>query len=187
MPVVQTRSLEGQDFYVVDGLFKPDFVKLLHELAKQLPFTMSDHDSADTRHVRHWRRDFTPEALIANPVIRVWRQEVEDQTAELYPDAKGDLREAYCNNHGYGDHQHPHVDGVTGLTVLYYVNADWQPDWQGETVLFDTAQDAHHAVAPHPGRLLIFPSNILHRGGTPSRTCSERRLVFVLKFKGYEE
>jgi hypothetical protein len=53
-------------------------------------------------------------------------------------------------------------------------------------VLFERSQDAHHAVAPRPGRLLMFPSNILHRGGTPSRTCVERRLVMVLKFAGRE-
>ncbi|MBS0540545.1 MAG: 2OG-Fe(II) oxygenase, partial [Proteobacteria bacterium] len=181
--VVRTRSLEGQDLHIVDGLFKPDFVAMLHEIAKRFAFSLYDADTRETSHVRHWRCDLVPEEMGKHPVLGLWLKQVELTAAKLFPGVKGTLREAYCNNHGYGDHQHPHIDAPSGITVLYYVNAEWQPDWQGETLLFEGSQDAHHAVAPRPGRLLMFPASILHRGGTPSRTCFERRLVLVAKFR----
>jgi SM-20-related protein len=180
---VRTRSLEGHDLHIVDGLFRPDFVAMVHEIAKRLTFVLSDFDTVETRHILHWRHNFARETLDTHPVLKTWREQVEATTAELFPDAKGALKEVYCNNHGYGDHQHAHTDADSGITVLYYANAEWQPDWQGETMLFERSQDAHHAVAPLPGRLLIFPANMLHRGGTPSRTCIERRFVLVAKFK----
>jgi SM-20-related protein len=96
------------------------------------------------------------------------------------------LAEIYANNHGYGDHQHVHNDNDTGVTVLYYANAEWNDDWHGETVLYDRDREAHFVVAPRPGRLLMFPAWINHRGGTPSRTCFQRRVAVVFKFLGNE-
>jgi hypothetical protein len=180
---VHTRSLEGQDLHIVDGLFKPDFVAMVHEIAKRFTFALDDADTVASEHIRHWRRDLDTDFIETHPILKVWLAQLERKTAELFPGGKGALKEVYCNNHGYGDHQHAHRDSKSGITVLYYVNAEWQPDWQGETLLFDAAQDAHHAVAPRPGRLLLFPANMLHRGGTPSRTCVERRFVLVAKFK----
>lgn len=182
--VVRTRSLEGQDLHIVDGLFKPDFVAMLHAIAKRFAFRLDDSDTAETAHIRHWRHDLEPDFIEGHPVLKAWLARIERKIAELFPGGSGRLKEVYCNNHGYGDHQHAHQDALSGLTVLYYVNADWQPDWQGETLLFERSHDAHHAVAPRPGRLLMFPANILHRGGTPSRSCVERRLVLVAKFTG---
>ncbi|MBV8394352.1 MAG: 2OG-Fe(II) oxygenase [Alphaproteobacteria bacterium] len=181
---VQARPLDGRQVHVVDGLFAADVVRLLHEAVKRLPFALSDRDSEETDHIRHWRRDFAPESFAASPLLRVLHDRVVAKTAELLPEATGKLVETYSNNHGYGDHPHAHTDRADGVTDLYYANSDWQPDWQCETTLYDRAGEPYYTVAPKPGRLLIFPADVLHRGGTPSRTCNERRLVVVFKFVG---
>ena len=182
--VVGRRSLEGRELLIVDGLFKPDLVRMLHEIAKLWSFRQAGYDTEDTEHVRHWRHDFIPEDFTANPVLGAWRKQVEAKMVELCPAEKGAFDQAYCNSHGYGEYQLIHADRSFGVTAIYYVNAEWQPDWQGETMFFDDRQDAHCAVAPRPGRLLMFPSRLLHRGGAPARMCTERRLVMVLKFFG---
>jgi hypothetical protein len=182
--VVGRRSLEGRELLIVDGLFKPDFIKMLHVFAKRWSFRQAGYDTKETEQVRHWRHDFIPEDFTTNPVLEAWRRQVEAKTAELCPAEMGSFDQAYCTSHGYGEYQHIHYDRSAGVTVIYYVNAEWDPDWQGETLFFDHSQDAHYAVAPQPGRLLMFPSSLLHRGGVPSRMCTERRLVMVLKYFG---
>ena len=54
---------------------------------------------------------------------------------------------------------------------------------QGETVFYDRAGEPFHAVAPKPGRLLLFDGGIVHRGGVPSRKCFEPRLSVAFKFR----
>lgn len=83
----------------------------------------------------------------------------------------------------YGDFQIPHTDIANGLTVLYIVNNKWLEEWHGETVFYDQDREPIHIVAPKPGRLLVFPGDILHRGGSPSRKCFEQRLSVAFKFK----
>jgi len=157
---------------------------MLHASLKLLPFRLSDRDTPEHDHVRHWRYDFPFEDLERNPLMRQWRDIIVGKARELLPGMTGRLVEVYSNNHGYGDHQHAHVDTPATATVLYYANAEWNEDWQGETVIYDGNDDPYYSVAPRPGRLLIFPSRLAHRGGTPSRTCLERRLVVVFKFGG---
>jgi Rps23 Pro-64 3,4-dihydroxylase Tpa1-like proline 4-hydroxylase len=183
---VQARPLDGRQIYVVDGLFAPDLVRLLHESVKRLPFLLSDKDTEETDHIRHWRHDFAAEALSSNPLLRALHGRIVAKAEELFPDATGALEQVYSNNHGYGDHQHAHIDRSEGVTVLYYANSEWNLDWQGETTIYDRAREPYYTVAPKPGRLLIFPADVLHRGGTPARTCNERRLVVVFKFAGKE-
>ena len=73
-------------------------------------------------------------------------------------------------------------DIVPGVTALYFANPEWQDDWQGETVFYDRAGEPFHAVAPKPGRVLVFDGGIVHRGGVPSRKCFEPRLSVAFKF-----
>src|SRR5476651_2278686 len=129
--VIGRRSLEGHELLIVDGLFKPDFVRMLHEIAKLQPFRQTGHDTEETEHVRFWRHDYIPEDFTTNRVLGAWRQQVEAKTAELCPKEKGSFDQAYCNSHGYGEYQHIHDDRSSGVTVIYYVNAKWQPDWHG--------------------------------------------------------
>ncbi|PRQ06680.1 2OG-Fe(II) oxygenase [Enhygromyxa salina] len=62
-----------------------------------------------------------------------------------------------------------HTDTVhpQALTFLYYANSSWRAGWGGETVFYDDDGDAMMVVAPRPGRLVAFHSNILHRAGIP--------------------
>lgn len=53
------------------------------------------------------------------------------------------------------------------ITFLYYANPVWRAGWGGETIFYDDEGDAMLAVAPRPGRLVAFHSNILHRAGIP--------------------
>lgn len=178
----RTRELDGRTLYIVDGLFDAATVKLLHETLIRLPFTLSDYDTEDTMHMRHWKFDFRPEGLEENPVLRNWHRQVSATAADLVGARALTARRIYCNNVHYGDHQHMHVDDKDGTTALYFANAEWLENWHGETIFYGRDGDAHQAVAPRPGRLVVFSSDCLHRGGVPARTCVEPRLTVAFKF-----
>ncbi|MBI3293220.1 MAG: 2OG-Fe(II) oxygenase [Deltaproteobacteria bacterium] len=66
------------------------------------------------------------------------------------------------------------------LSVLYYANATWEPSWGGETLFFDESGDAACSVSPKPGRIAIFNSFLLHRGGIPMRNAPVERFVVAI-------
>ncbi len=182
-PTVKTRDIDGQPLSIVDGLFQADLVRVVYESLSRQSFSLSDYDSPTTSEVRHWKSEFALDAFAANPVLRLWHGRIVDQVREHFPGRLLELRRVHCNSHLYGDLQHAHVDITPGVTGLYFANSDWQDDWQGETIFYDRAGEPHTAVAPKPGRLLVFPGGLVHRGGVPSRKCFEPRLSVAYKFK----
>ena len=111
------------------------------------------------------------------------KEEKERAVAALVDEARPVfLARVHCNNQPYGDLQRPHVDIPQGVTALYFANAEWQRDWQGELIFYDRNDEPLQAVAPRPGRVVIFPGDLLHRGGVPSRVCFQPRLSVAFKF-----
>ena len=184
--LVDIRELEGHRIYIVDGMFQPEIVQILYGILRKLPFSLSEYDNPATRHILHWKYEFALDGFAANPVYRIWHDNIVAKTNELFPKHRSKLFRVYCNNSLYGDHQNAHVDNedaIPDVTSLYFANAEWHDDWHGEILLYDTSGEPFYAVAPKPGRLLVFPGNIQHRGGVPSRTCFEPRLSVAFKFK----
>lgn len=98
----------------------------------------------------------------------------------------------YINGYTYGTDGYPHIDdpwigemfGEENVTetVVVYLNEDWKPEWGGETVLFnDSHDDIELAVLPKFGRALVFKSNQLHAGRSPSRKCPKLRCILAIK------
>jgi len=58
----------------------------------------------------------------------------------------------------------------------------WKREWGGELLFFNKAREAMQCVAPKPGRLALFPSSTLHRGGVPSRLFYDTRRALVVMF-----
>ena len=178
---LRTRDLDGRTLFIIDNLFDTAMVRLLHESFSRLPFSLADFDTKETRHVRHWKCDFSPESLEQNPILSPWYRRVRCKAAELSGVAEIPVRRVYCNSVLYGDHQHMHIDSDDGMTALYFANAEWHENWQGETIFYDRHGEAQHAIAPRPGRLVVFAADCLHRAGVPARTCLEPRLTVAFK------
>jgi SM-20-related protein len=103
--------------------------------------------------------------------------------AGIFPRARLSVYRAYCNRLRYGDVCLAHNDShPPSLTTLYYANDRWPDEWGGETLFFGKTGDARLAVAPRPGRLVLFDGRLQHRGGPPSRVCNEGRLTVAVKY-----
>ena len=116
----------------------------------------------------------------------MWHGLIVAKTIELFPKTVVELIRVHCNNHLFEDLQNAHTDLVPGITSLYFANYEWNDDWHGETLLYGSSGEPIYAVAPKPGRLLMFAGDIVHRGGVPSRACFEPRLSVAFKFKASE-
>jgi 2OG-Fe(II) oxygenase superfamily len=103
--------------------------------------------------------------------------------AHIVP-AEAKLLRFYLDAHTYGTDGWPHTDSerADDLTVVAYLNAEWKPEWGGETVVFDASHDVVAATLPRPNRLLTFPSNLLHAPRPVSKVFSDIRVVLVVKF-----
>jgi len=95
----------------------------------------------------------------------------------------------YMTESRYGENTLIHADwwrgkkpSELGVTAIMFLNPVWKREWGGELMFFDRSREALHCVAPKPGRLALFPSDSLHRGGVPSRLFYDTRRVLVAMF-----
>ncbi|MEO7247814.1 MAG: 2OG-Fe(II) oxygenase [Novosphingobium sp.] len=181
-PTIEERRFGDVRVCVIDGMFDAGMVAILHESFRRLPFKCDEYDTEETRHLPHWKFEFDLAAIDANPLLRNFRTMICAQVECLYPDRRLSLQRIHCNNHAYGDQQNAHQDIARGVTALYIANAAWQDDWWGETLFYDERGEPVLAVAPKPGRVILFAGEIVHRGGVPSRLCFEQRLSVAFKF-----
>lgn len=115
---------------------------------------------------------------LIKPVLDLWRM-LEAGPLQGHVPVR-----VYANGHTFGGDGHLHRDhGDPGhFTTIYYAHPVWEPNWAGETVFFNHAQDEIiRAVYPKPGRLAHFPGYIMHAARSPGRECSALRAVVVLK------
>lgn len=94
------------------------------------------------------------------------------------------LVRAYANAHTYGVEGYIHRDSkfAEDQTVVIYYEKDWKPEWAGETIFLNEAEDdVIKAILPKYGRMSIFPGNVKHAGRGVSRICPVARKVLVLK------
>ena len=199
------RHLEhplGQ-IHIIDQLFEKSFVESLHAVLAKIPFVASDYDTEASRDTLHLKcelpagplmsGDLQDKDLLAllpkgkgashlSAVARITAQALE----ELYPGYSDvSIGRIHVNCLPYGDLLRTHEDGWPGaaLTGLYFANAGWHTDWQGELIICDPLGESLYAVEPRPGRMVLFPGEIPHRAGAPSRACYAHRLTIGHKFR----
>ena len=172
LPIAERKVL------ILDGLFPVTDIGSLHGFLEQLPYRLNDVDSLETAYARHWKAELP---LNMGPLAPMFRTCV-DLTHELVPDQTLRLRRVHSNLRLYGDVQFPHTDLAGGVTTLYYANPEWDENWMGETVFYDQNREPIYAVAPKPGRVVVFDADIVHRAGVPSPECHYLRITVAFKF-----
>jgi SM-20-related protein len=186
-PSLVKREIEGKPLFLIDDLFDADFIKLFDYFVKRLPFSLADYDVEDSSNVLHWIHEFSLEDVATHPLLSVVYFRIRSAAELAYPKPRIELKRVHCNTSLYGDLQLPHHDIRPGVTWLYYTNPDWQINWMGETIFYDSSAEPIYAVFPKPGRVVVFSADILHRAGVPSRDCVEARRSIAFKFAERED
>jgi Rps23 Pro-64 3,4-dihydroxylase Tpa1-like proline 4-hydroxylase len=106
--------------------------------------------------------------------------------AAVRPNERYRAYRAYTNHAAFGDMLFTHTDCLPDrreLTALWFLCENWDTEWGGETVFFNSAGDAEFIASPRPGRLVVFDGAIRHAGRPPSRICYTPRYTFALKLE----
>ena len=171
-------DIGGRPLFIIDDCFRRDQIADIYRFVRDLPYRLDDYDTAGTAGVRHLKAELPLTLAETAPGFK----DCVRIAHELLVRPPVGLDRVHANMMLHGDLQHPHTDIPDGVTAIYYANPEWQESWAGETLFYDAAREPIHVVAPRPGRLAIFHSEILHRAGVPSRVCFEPRITVAFKF-----
>src|SRR5450432_1632332 len=171
--------ISGRELFICDNLVDPALVAGIGNGLKTMYFMRKEKSRPDVPG-QAASADINPALLTEDPFFLRLRAIAE----KMFPgEVLRDIR-AYINSAVYGDSYYVHRDSPEGsndVTVLYYANLIWQPDWGGETLFYNDDNDAVLAVSPRPGRLVVSRAAILHRGTVPTRSCYEERFTIAYK------
>lgn len=182
MPPRYAFSVDGRELFVIDDVLAGE--RLAH-LTTWFDFAAAhrvESDSAAGVDMRSWIVPLERDVALRQPYYDAMLREV----SACFPAERFALERAYCNVVTFGDVLLPHRDSEQprDVTALLFVSETWERAWGGETLFYNEAGDAVHAVSPRPGRLVLFRSAIEHRGTPPSRLCFRARLTLALKLTG---
>lgn len=176
------HSIEGREVRVYDGLLKGNDLQGLTAALQNGAFTRTESARPDTRAFRHWVLNIPMDAATQLPVY----QPTVAAAAEFAPENAYRIYRCYCNHAAYGDMLFIHTDcppGAAELTALWFIAPEWNADWGGETLIFDSSMDAQVAVSPRPGRLVLFDGSLPHVGRPPNRICFAPRYTLAYKLQ----
>lgn len=99
------------------------------------------------------------------------------------------VTDVVCGGKTYGQDGSIHTDkdfefneeGDGFMTVCFFPNEEWNPDWGGEFQFFNDEGDVIATYYPKPNTALVFDSNIPHRGLGPTRKCNKLRKCLTYK------
>src|SRR5215471_13140722 len=95
--ITRTHHIGERTIFVVDGVFDSQFVQMVYPFMGRLPFTLSDYDTLQTKHILHWKYEFDLHALPANPLIRELISKTVALSQELYTPRTFHLKRMHCN------------------------------------------------------------------------------------------
>ncbi len=182
MQATRRHSIEGREIRVYDGLLPMEGIHALTAAFQEGAFTRDEFARPETAAFLHWILKIPLETAVRLPVYK--------PTLEAAQDISGgtaySVYRCYCNHAAYGDMLFTHTDcepGVKDFTALWYIAPEWDVEWGGETLFFNSSMDAEVAVSPRPGRLVVFDGAIVHAGRPPNRICYAPRYTLAFKLE----
>ncbi len=182
MPANRSHQIEGRPIRVYDGLIAQQDIYRLTAAMESGAFKRDEVARPEISGFRHWALNIPLETAPRLPVY----QPTLDAVREFEGGEHYKIYRCYCNHAGYGDMLFTHTDaapGQPGLTALWFVAPEWNVEWGGETLFFNSQMDAEVAVSPRPGRLVVFDGAITHVGRPPNRICYAPRYTLAFKLK----
>jgi len=178
-PKIRKSLISGRELFVCDNMIDAMMVKQVATLARTLHYVRKEKSRPGVPGLAAVS-DIPADRIAVDPFLCGLRQTVE----RLFPDEQFANQRAYVNCSVYGDSYYVHRDCAAHeqhVTVLYYANLEWKPDWGGETIYYNDEEDAELAITPRPGRLVVARGAVLHRGNVPTRNCYEERYTLAYK------
>lgn len=177
---VEHRKVGAHDIFVVDNLFSE---ALLRDLYLQLQVAAYSLSSATSEYSIEWNETMTELDVDDFVSVEFGRTLVSEVNSLNTGVGRLKVNRVLVNLIRSGDVSFVHKDSdqSSEYSVLVYVNPVWEQDWAGETVFYDDRSEPITAVSFKPGRLVIFPSRVLHRAGIQMSVCQDFRYTLSVR------
>ncbi len=182
MKATRQYSIEGREVRVYDGLLQMNDIHGLTAALQNGAFTHTESARPDTSAFKHWVLNIPMQTATQLPIYQLTLAAAGEFAAQ----AQYKIYRCYCNYAAYGDMLFTHTDcppGAGELTALWFIAPEWNVEWGGETLFFDSSMDAQVAVSPRPGRLVLFDGSLPHVGRPPNRICFASRFTLAYKLQ----
>lgn len=182
MPLTRVQTIEDRIIRVYDDLVPLPAIQQLTSALLKAGFARTEVARPDTSNYRHWVTEIPLESAAQLPIYAATVAAVRESD----PATPYRIYRSYCNYAAYGDMLFTHTDcrpEERDLTALWYIAAEWNVEWGGETVFFNSRMDAEAVVSPRPGRLAVFDGRITHAGRPPNRICFAPRYTLAFKLE----
>lgn len=176
-----SAEVEGKPIWVFDELCPESEVRDLYKGLGASAFKRDEIARPDTENYRHWAVNLHNMQIGSLPVYQRCLDAIESKTGKRFKAYRG-----YVNYASFGDMLFTHTDCLPGqneLTVLVYICPEWDIEWGGETMFYNSEDDCVFACTPKPGRVVIFNGAIKHVGRPPNRICYNPRYTLAFKME----
>ncbi len=136
-----------------------------------------------------WKKDLWGEKLGKCKII----EKTFKQKVETFLNIKVETVELFMNGQAHGQCGSFHSDELPGfdpnsdyITLVYYANRNWLPEYGGFTLVEDKFFNLH-IVYPKPNSVVIFNSRSPHVGLEPTSHCKTQRETLAHKMKILKE
>lgn len=173
-------SISEKKILVYDNLFSKESVKRFYDTLCLADFTFLHSSRNDTVQYREWAAGFSVEDFKTHQL-----HELALGIAQFYSEKTLCCYDVFSSASSFGDMSFIHNDSSNNqdISVLYYANNYWEPEWGGETIFYTDSNEAEIALSVIPGRLVVFNGGVKHRAGIPNRICPEIRLTLSMRFE----
>jgi Rps23 Pro-64 3,4-dihydroxylase Tpa1-like proline 4-hydroxylase len=161
---------------VIDGLFNPIDIAMISRSLKTFSYKQGhkskiDQEDYETSFVHYYAENEVKKLHFYIKVMSYLKNELNYNL---------DFDKCYVHSYGMDQKTKIHADNTTP-TVMLYCNPQWQPNWGGETIIYDNEGEIKKTIVPRPGRLLVFDGNSMHSGRSTTVGAPDRRYVIVFK------
>jgi len=183
--MIITEVLEKPDTYIIDDFLTPEETKDLQPHLNSLEWKqfadvgISNVELEKTKGYHVMEEEF-------GEVEKYYFSKIKSLDFDTPPR----FDRVLYNSFEQGNSPIPHVDSMRmgAYTYIIYPNVEWEESWGGETSLFfipeivspDPRERMPLKIYTKPGRLLIFPGNMLHSGS--GTTISKSRYSMAYQF-----
>ena len=173
-------------FIVHDNFFSQEQLNNMHKIINSKQWTWGHCSNGKRMTVvcsPFWNMDLKKETYFSKYLTEIFEDILEKRF-----DKKFQCSRVYANGQTYGQSGSFHVDNEreNTYTVLLYLSklpTDVQTSGDGYTFFKIPSLKYDIAYAPVYNRVLIFPSNIFHKGGDYNRFLKDIRITVAWKFE----
>ena len=175
----EIKDYLGRSIYVIDNVSTKAQHQKFYEFVIRSNFNIgfSDSDAIETNNHKYLHSRYNIQAIADSGFKEILEQ---SEIWDLLKDRPIDRSTINLSTPSDTNFIHTHKNT---LSVIYYANLDWKPEWAGETLFYsEDLKDIIFASPYTPGRLILADGEIPHTIRPQSNSAPHYRFTFAMFF-----